>query len=82
MKKWRITLIGAIVSFVAVISMILWVQILKLVVFINAAGFMTITSQTIVTILAGALFVGLGIGFLICTLLIYTLEKKLEPQRS
>jgi len=83
MKKWRITLIGAIVSFVAVISIFLWALSLKVVAsYITAAGYIMIYSPILTTLLAMALFVGLGGGFLICTLLIYNLEKKLEPQKS
>lgn len=83
MKKWRITLIGTIVSFVAVISIFLWAQSLNVVAsFINVTGYIIINNQIFVAMLAGALFVGLGVGLLICTLLSYNLEKKLEPQKS
>ena len=43
-------------------------------------GYFLISNQYFVTFLAGVLFTGFGGGFLICTLLIYQLEKKLESK--
>jgi len=83
MKKWRITLIAAIVSFVAVISILLWLQSQKVVAsMVIEGGWIMIRNQYLMTIAAFVFVVGLGVGFLICTLLIYNIEKKLEPQKS
>ena len=78
MKEWKITLLGAIVMFVAGVCMFLWGYNLD-----NASaiisplsGYMLISNQFLMTFLAGVLFIGLGGGLLICTLLIYQLEKK------
>ncbi|MCK4884641.1 hypothetical protein KAS24_01095 [Candidatus Bathyarchaeota archaeon] len=81
MKEWKITLLGAVIMFMAGIGMFLWGNSLGLSAILLEAypGYFLIAEQFLMTFLAGILFVGLGGGLLICTLLIYQLEKKLYP---
>jgi hypothetical protein len=76
MKEWKITLGGALVMFIAALGMFFWAYSLDQPAPIF--GRLLISNQYLMTFLAGVLFTGIGGGFLICTLLIYQLEKKLE----
>ena len=79
MKEWQVTLGGALVMFLAGLGMFLWANSLEHPdMYIGEKILML--NQYFVTFLAGALFTGFGGGFLICTLLIYQLEKKLESK--
>jgi hypothetical protein len=80
MKEWQITLGGALVMFIAALGMFLWANSLEQPTPISE--YTIISNQYFVTFLAGVLFTGVGSGFLICTLLIYQLEKKLESKSS
>ena len=80
MKEWQVTLGGALVMFVAALGMFLWANSLKQPVPISE--YVLISNQYFITFLAGVLFTGVGGGFLICTLLIYPLEKKLATMES
>jgi hypothetical protein len=78
MKEWQVTLGGALVMFIAALGMFLWANSLEHPA--TALGYSLISDQYFVTFLAGVLFTGVGGGFLICTLLVYQLEKKLESK--
>lgn len=80
MKEWQVTLGGALVMFVAALGMFLWANSLEQPVPISE--YALISNQYFLTFLAGVLFTGVGGGFLICTLLIYPLEKKLATMES
>jgi uncharacterized membrane protein YciS (DUF1049 family) len=76
MKEWQVTLGGAFVMFVAALGMFLWSNSIDNPV--SYYEYMIISNQYFMTFLAGVLFVGVGGGCLICTLLVYQLEKKIE----
>jgi uncharacterized membrane protein YciS (DUF1049 family) len=78
MKEWQITLGGALVMFIAALGMFLWANSLEHPT--TVLEYSLISNQYFVTFLAGVLFTGFGCGFLICTLLVYQLEKKLESK--
>jgi uncharacterized membrane protein YciS (DUF1049 family) len=78
MKEWKVTLGGALVMFIAALGMFLWANNLEQPT--KLLEYFLITNQYFVTYMAGVLFTGFGGGFLICTLLIYQLEKKLESK--
>ena len=78
MKEWKVTLGGALVMFIAGLAMFLWANSLEQPT--KLLEYFLISNQYLVTFLAGVLFTGFGGGFLICTLLIYQLEKKLESK--
>jgi len=78
MKEWKVTLGGALVMFIAALGMFLWANSLEQPT--KLLEYFLISNQYLVTFLAGVLFTGFGGGFLICTLLIYQLEKKLESK--
>ena len=78
MKEWKVTLGGALVMFIATLGMFLWANSLEQPIKISET--MLMSEQYFVTFLAGVLFIGFGGGFLICTLLVYQLEKKLETK--
>ena len=78
MKEWKVTLGGALVMFIAALGMFLWANSLEQPT--KLLEYFLISNQYFVTFLAGVLFTGFGGGFLICTLLIYQLEKKLESK--
>lgn len=78
MKEWKVTLGGALVMFIAALGMFLWANSLEQPT--KLLEYFLITNQYFLTYLAGVLFTGFGGGFLICTLLIYQLEKKLESK--
>jgi hypothetical protein len=78
MKEWKVTLGGALVMFIAALGMFLWANSLEHP--LPISEYSIISNQYFVTFLAGVLFTGFGGGFLICTLLIYQLEKKLESK--
>ncbi|MHC3129812.1 MAG: hypothetical protein IBV52_07025 [Candidatus Bathyarchaeota archaeon] len=81
MKEWHVTLGGALVMFVAGIGMFLWANSLEIpATLLGGNEYILISNQYFVTFLAGVLFTGFGGGLLICTLLIYQLEKKLESK--
>ena len=80
MKEWKVTLGGALVMFIAALGMFLWANSLEQPT--KLLEYFLISNQYFVTFLAGVLFTGFGGGFLICTLLIYQLEKKLESKSS
>ncbi len=79
MKEWQVTLGGSIVMFIAGIVMFLWANSLEIPsTFLGYNDYFLVTNQYFVVFLTGALFVGFSGGLLICTLLIYQLEQKLE----
>jgi uncharacterized membrane protein YciS (DUF1049 family) len=78
MKEWQVTLGGSLVMFVAALGMFLWASSLEQPAAVLEYSLMS--NQYFVTFLAGVLFTGFGGGFLICTLLVYQLEKKLESK--
>ena len=78
MKEWKVTLGGALVMFIAALGMFLWANSLEQPT--KLLEYFLMSNQYFVTFLAGVLFTGFGGGFLICTLLIYQLEKKLESK--
>ena len=78
MKEWKVTLGGALVMFIAALGMFLWANSLEQPT--KLLEYFLISNQYFVTFLAGVLFTGFGGGFLICTLLIYQLERKLESK--
>jgi hypothetical protein len=78
MKEWQVTLSGALVMFIAALGMFLWANSLEHPA--TALEYTLISNQYFVIFLAGVLFTGFGGGFLICTLLVYQLEKKLESK--
>ena len=78
MKEWKVTLGGALVMFIAALGMFLWANSLEQPT--KLLEYFLISNQYFVTYMAGVLFTGFGGGFLICTLLIYQLEKKLESK--
>ena len=80
MKEWQVTLGGALVMLVAALGMFLWANSMEHPVPISEYSIMS--NQYFMTFLAGVLFTGVGGGFLICTLLIYPIEKKLATMES
>jgi hypothetical protein len=80
MKEWQVTLGGAVVMFVAGMIMFLWANSLAIPTTVQFSGYVLISDQYFSTSQAGALFTGFGGGLLICTLLIYQLEQKLESK--
>ena len=82
MKEWQVTLGGAIVMFAAGIVMFFWANSLAIPTTIQFSGHVLVSDQYFSTSQAGALFMGFGGGLLICTLLIYQLEQKLESNSS
>jgi uncharacterized membrane protein YciS (DUF1049 family) len=78
MKEWQVTLGGSLVMFIAALGMFLWASSLEQPAAVLEYSLMS--NQYFVTFLAGVLFTGFGGGFLICTLLVYQLEKKLESK--
>lgn len=82
MKEWQVTLGGALVMFAGAIGMYLWSKSPELpTIFLESyPDYTLIANQYFMMFLAGVLFAGLGCGLLICTLLIYQLEKKLESK--
>ncbi|MCW4016453.1 MAG: hypothetical protein NWF06_08795 [Candidatus Bathyarchaeota archaeon] len=80
MKEWQVTLGGAFVMFVSGIVMLLWANSLDIPTTLTVTGYLLISDQYFVTAQAGALFTGVGGGLLLCTLLIYQLEQKLESK--
>ena len=78
MKEWQVTLGGALVMFITALGMFLWANSLEQPTM--ALEYSLISNQYFVTFLAGVLFTGVGGGFLICTLLVYQLEKKIESK--
>jgi len=85
LKEWQVTLGGALVMFVAGMVMFLWANSLDIpTTFLEVNDFALVSDQYFVTSQTGALFTGFAGGLLICTLLIYQLEQKLEvkPQNK
>ena len=97
MKEWQVTLGGAFVMLVAALGMFLWANSIAqpvpvsqynfvyqyLLAFIEGVSDYTlIHNQYFLTFNAGVLFTGVGGGFLICTILIYPIEKKLATLES
>jgi len=81
LKEWQVTLGGALVMFVAGMVMFLWANSLEIpTTFLEVNEYILVSNQYFVTSQTGALFTGFGGGLLICTLLIYQLEKKLESK--
>lgn|GEM_PF-2482559 len=78
MKEWKVTLGGALIMFIAGLAMFLWANSLEQPA--KVLEYMLISDQYFLTFLAGVLFTGFGGGFLICTLLVYQLEKKLDSK--
>lgn len=82
LKEWQVTLGGAAVMFAAGIGMFLWANSLEIpTTFFEVADYFLVSDRYFVTFLAGALFTGFGGGLLICTMLIYQLEQKLESKQ-
>lgn len=82
-KEWQVTVGGALVLFAAGIVLFLWANSIEVpTLFFEVNDFVLVSNQYFVTFLTGALFVGFGGGFLICTLLIYQIEKQLEVKQS
>jgi uncharacterized membrane protein YciS (DUF1049 family) len=82
MKEWQVTLGGALVMFAAGIGMFLWANSLDVpTTFLEVNEYVLVSDRYFVTFLTGVLFVGFSGGLLICTLLIYQLEKKLESKQ-
>lgn len=78
MKEWQVTLGGALVMFVAGLFMFLWANSLEIpTTFLELNEYILVSNQYFITFQVGSLFTGFGGGLLICTLLIYQLEKKL-----
>jgi hypothetical protein len=83
MKEWQVTLGGAVVMFAAGICMFLWASSLDIpATFLELTGYVLVSDQYFVISQTGALFTGFGGGLLICTLLIYQLEQKLESKQQ
>ena len=61
---------------IAALGMFLWANSLDQPIPISDS--VIVPDQYFLTFLAGVLFTGVGGGFLICTLLVYPLEKKIE----
>jgi hypothetical protein len=81
MKEWQVTFGGALVMFAAGIGMFLWANSLEIpTTSLGYNEYILVSNQYFVTSQTGALFTGFGGGLLICTLLIYQLEKKLESK--
>jgi hypothetical protein len=80
MKEWQVTLGGAVVMFIAGIVMFLWANTFSFPTTVQLSGYVLISDQYFSISQAGALFTGFGGGLLICTLLIYQLEQKLESK--
>ncbi|PVX25281.1 MAG: hypothetical protein CW691_05140 [Candidatus Bathyarchaeum sp.] len=81
MKEWQVTLGGAFVMFVAGIVMFLWANSLEIpATLFEVDNYVFVSDQYFVTSQSGALFTGFGGGLLLCTLLIYQLEQKLESK--
>ena len=80
MKEWQVTLGSALVMCIAALGMFLWANSLEHPTPIS--DYYLITNQYFITSLAGVLFIGVCVGFLICTLLVYQVEKKLESKVS
>jgi hypothetical protein len=80
MKEWQVTLGGALLMFVAALGMLLWTNSLEQP--MSIPDYSIISNQYFITFLAGVLFTGVGGGFLICTLLVYQLEKKIASMES
>ena len=67
--------------FAAAVGMFLWANSLEIpTTFLDVNEYVLVSDQYFVTSQTGALFTGFGGGLLICTLLIYQLEKKLEEK--
>ena len=82
MKEWQVTLGGAAVMFAAGIAMFLWANSLEVpTTFFQVNEYVLVSNQYMVTFLTGVLFTGFGGGLLICTLLIYQLEKQLQNKQ-
>jgi hypothetical protein len=83
MEEWQVTLGGAVVMFAAGICMFLWANSLDIpATFLELNEYVLVSDQYFVTSQTGALFTGFGGGLLICTLLIYQLEQKLESKQQ
>jgi hypothetical protein len=83
MKEWQVTLGGAAVMLIAGMCMFLWANSLEIpTTFLEVTDYVLVSDQYFVTSQTGALFTGFAGGLLICTLLIYQLEKKLEPDNQ
>ena len=80
MKEWQVTLGGALVMFVAGVAMFLWANSLEIPATLDFNNYILVSDQYFMTSQAGALFTGFGGGLLLCTLLIYQLEQKLESK--
>ena len=79
MKEWQVTLGGAIVMFVAGIGMFLWAKTIEIPsTLLEYNNYFLVSNQYFEVFLTGALFVGFSGGLLICTMLIYQLEQKIE----
>jgi hypothetical protein len=82
LKEWQVTIGGALVMLVAGMCMFLWANSLEIpTTFIEVNESVLVSDQYFVTSQTGALFTGFAGGLLICTLLIYQLEKKLESKQ-
>ena len=79
MKEWQVTLGGSIVMFVAGLVMFLWANSLEIPsTFLGYNNYFLVSNQYLIVLLTGVLFIGFSGGLLICTLLIYQLEKETQ----
>ena len=82
LKEWQVSLGGALVMFAAAVGMFLWANSLEIpTTFLEIADYFLVSNRYFVTFLAGVLFTGFGGGLLICTMIIYPLEQKLEAKQ-
>ena len=83
LKEWQVTLGGAIVMFTAGLIMFIWSNNIEITsTFIGYNNFFLVSNQYIIVLLTGVLFTGFSGGLLICTLLIYQLEKKSKNNKK
>jgi H+/Cl- antiporter ClcA len=81
-KEWQVTLGGAVVMLAAGGVLFLWANSIEVpTLFFEVNNFVLVSNQYFTTFLTGVLFIWFGGGFLICTLLIYQLEKQLEAKQ-
>lgn len=81
MKQWHTTFIGAVVMFAAGLIMLFYANSLEIpTTFLGNNDYYLVSNQYVMTFLAGTLFIGFGGGLLVCSLLIYILEKRIETK--
>jgi hypothetical protein len=81
MKQWHVTFIGAVIMLVAGIIMLVYANSLEIpTTFLGYNDYYLVSNQYVMAFLAGTLFIGFGGGLLVSSLLIYVLEKRIEPK--